>query len=87
MSAEEELVDLARTAGMSKAAAERFAGQVLDAHAHELAEQIRADIIPELDEHGTREQQAEIDGRRGAADLIDPQKSAGLVRPGEEPTT
>lgn len=41
---------------------------------HELAEKIRADIIPELDEYGTREQQAEIDGRRGAADIIDPEK-------------
>lgn len=49
--------------------------QMIDAFAHELAEKIRADIIPELDEYGTREQQAEIDGRRGAADLIDPEKS------------
>lgn len=55
-------------------------------HGHELAEQIRADIIPELDEYGTREQQAEIDGRRGAADLIDPKKSVGPVSPGEEPS-
>jgi hypothetical protein len=57
---------------------------LIDGFAHELAEKIRADIIPELDEYGTREQQAEIDGRRGAADLIDP--SAGPVRPDEEPT-
>ncbi|MDX2697598.1 hypothetical protein [Streptomyces ipomoeae] len=54
--------------GMSRASADGL----INAFAHELAEQIRADIIPELDEYGTREQQAEIDGRRGAADLIDP---------------
>ena len=51
------------------------AHRLIDAFAHELAERIRADIIPELDEYGTREQQAEIDGRRGAADLIDPEKT------------
>ena len=62
------------------------AAELIDAFAHELAEQIRADIIPELDEYGTREQQAEIDGRRGAADLIDPHISAGPVRPREENT-
>lgn len=61
--------------------------RMLDTYAHGLAEKIRADIITELDEYGTREQQAEIDGRRGAADLIDPQASAGPVRPGEETTT
>jgi hypothetical protein len=51
--------------------------ELVDAYAHELAEKIRADIIPELDEYGTREQQADIDGRRGAADLIDPKKEKG----------
>jgi hypothetical protein len=73
-----------RRPDQSAAEDERIVVAALARHAHELAERIRADIIPELDEHGTREQQAEIDGRRGAADLIDP--SVGPVRPGEEPT-
>lgn len=47
---------------------------VLDAYAHELAEKIRADIIPEEQQH-YREQQAEQDGMRNAADLIDPEVS------------
>lgn len=50
---------------------------LLREHAHELAEKIRADVVPELDAYGTREQQAEIDGRRSAADLIDPEVSDG----------
>ncbi|MGK5530883.1 beta barrel domain-containing protein [Streptomyces sp. URMC 129] len=57
------------TADQADALADELYGSV----AHELAEKIRADIIPELDEYGTREQQAEIDGRRSAADLIDPE--------------
>ena len=71
MSARDALLAYLCQAGLSAPRAEAN----LDAFAHELAERIRADIIPELDEYGTREQQAEIDGRRGAADLIDPEKT------------
>lgn len=45
---------------------------LLDAYAHELAEKIRADILPE-EQLVYREQQAEADGIRHAADLIDPE--------------
>ncbi|MEV4861464.1 hypothetical protein [Streptomyces ossamyceticus] len=74
MSAYQDLMTALATRRPDQSAAddERLVLAALAKHAHELAEQIRADIIPELDEYGTREQQAEIDGRRGAADLIDP---------------
>ena len=62
--------------GMSRASADGL----IDAFAHELAEQQRL-RMDELDLVG---QKARIVGR--IVDLIDPQASAGPVRPDEEPT-
>ncbi|MEV7140752.1 hypothetical protein [Streptomyces tauricus] len=77
MSAYQDLMTalVARRPDQTAAEDGRIVEAALAKHAHELAEQIRADIIPEVDEYGTREQQAEVDGRRGAADLIDPPTS------------
>jgi hypothetical protein len=55
--------------------------KLIDAFAHELAERIRTE--------GAYWGERSAAGRvyRAAAKLIDPPASAGLVRPGEEPTT
>ncbi|MFF7881020.1 hypothetical protein ACH40F_07920 [Streptomyces sp. NPDC020794] len=61
--------------------------EMLDAFAHELAEQQRAlaDANDQLDhDHHVYGFSGAV---RQAADLIDPHASAGPVRPGEEPTT
>ena len=64
---------------------EEVADRILNAHAHELAEQIRA-------QKGSGTYEPGVYFRGGmdyGADLIDPQASAsaGPVRPDEEPTT
>jgi hypothetical protein len=72
MSAREELIDLARTAGMAKAAAEGFAGGVLDTHAHELAERQRAYAR----EVGIPLKDGDIVSAEDVIDVIDPQVSS-----------
>jgi hypothetical protein len=52
--------------------------RLIDAYAHELAEQQRAWIADRTDMPWWADE---------IADVIDPEKSVGLVRPGEEPTT
>lgn len=75
MSARERLIQVFSGGHESqRQTAAAVADDILNEHAHELAEMIRADIIPALDEYGTLEQQAEIDGYRGAANLIDPEE-------------
>ena len=81
MSARDALVAYLRRAGLSTPRAEAN----LDAFAHELAEQIRA-------EKGSGTYEPGVYFRSGmdyGADIIDPQAgaSAGPVRPDEEPTT
>lgn len=76
MSARDRLIAYLRQSGLSTPRAEAN----LDAFAHELAERIR--------EAGAYWGEWAATGKayRAAADIIDPQQSAGLVRPGEEPT-
>jgi hypothetical protein len=57
--------------------------KLIDAFAHELAEQQRAYAR----EVGVPLEDGDIVSAGDVIDLIDPQSNAGLVRPGEEPTT
>ncbi|MFC7983819.1 hypothetical protein [Streptomyces sp. NPDC057336] len=79
MNPREELVDLARTAGMSKARAERFTEEVLAAHAHELAEEQRAFVKEEGVPTGDDPYMV---GVGDVIDLIDPHsRSGGVLSP------
>ncbi|MFE0801101.1 hypothetical protein [Streptomyces sp. NPDC058812] len=79
MNPREELVDLARTAGMSKARAERFTEEVLATHAHELAEEQRAFVKEEGVSTGD---DPYIVGVGDVIDLIDPKVGrGGLLSP------
>lgn len=65
----------------------RVVDDVLGVHARELAEEIRRDAKSRHDRDFSDNRIFRLTGAQAAADLIDPAKSAGPVRPDEESTT
>ena len=90
MSAREDLLDVFDAGGCNdpRFTFEEVADRILNAHAHELAEQIRVEADkPRRSDESRMGQRLRRTRYRSAADLIDPHASAVPVRPDEEPTT